>query len=53
MPRMYKLLGLDGGRNRWTGCVILCDRKGAVLHTDVRRTKINRLILSDTMQILL
>jgi hypothetical protein len=43
MARMVKLLGLDGGGNRWTGCVLLCDRKGAVLHTDVRRTKTGRL----------
>jgi hypothetical protein len=47
MVRMVKLLGLDGGGNRWTGCVLLCDRHGAVLHTDVRRTKTGRLSPDD------
>jgi hypothetical protein len=50
MVRMVKLLGLDGGGNRWTGCVLLCDRKGDILHTDVRRTRTGRLTPDDLFE---
>jgi predicted RNase H-like nuclease len=41
--RLTALLGLDGGRNRWTGFKLLCDRRGRVLHQALRRTKRGRL----------